>query len=57
MASPSLETPNASTPPVLGHNDILKSSGRFSKPTRIPGKNYKDEVVIRNSDSGKGMKV
>ncbi|XP_034937319.1 eukaryotic translation initiation factor 4E-binding protein Mextli isoform X2 [Chelonus insularis] len=42
------------TPPVLGIGEVLKNSGKFSKPTRIPGKNYcKDEVVIRNSDSGK----
>lgn len=43
------------TPPVLGIGDVIKNSGKFTKPTRIPGKNYcKDEVVIRNSDSGKG---
>ena len=30
-------------------------SGKFSRPTQPPGKSYfKDEVVIRNSDSGKG---
>merc|ERR1719342_200619 len=29
---------------------------RFSQPTKIQGKNYfKDEVVIRNADSGKVM--
>lgn len=40
--------------PLLGPGEIMKSSGKFSKPTRIPGKNYcKDEVVIRNADSGK----
>lgn len=44
------------TPPLLGPGEIIKPSGKFSKPTRIPGKNYcKDEVVIRNADSGKGM--
>lgn len=43
------------TPPVLGVGEVIKASGKFTKPTRIPGKNYcKDEVVIRNSDSGKG---
>ncbi|CAG5102374.1 Similar to mxt: Eukaryotic translation initiation factor 4E-binding protein Mextli (Drosophila melanogaster) [Cotesia congregata] len=43
------------TPPVLGVGEVIKTSGKFTKPTRIPGKNYcKDEVVIRNSDSGKG---
>lgn len=35
--------------------EILKNSGKFSKPTKIPGKNYsKDEIIIRNADSGKG---
>lgn len=39
----------------LGPNDIIRNSGKFSKPTKIPGKNYsKDEIVIRNADSGKG---
>lgn len=41
--------------PLLSPGEIMKSSGKFAKPTRIPGKNYcKDEVVIRNADSGKG---
>lgn len=44
--------------PLLGPGEIIKPSGKFSKPTRIPGKNYcKDEVVIRNADSGKGRKL
>ena len=35
--------------------DVLVPSGKFSRPTQPPGKSYfKDEVVIRNSDSGKG---
>jgi hypothetical protein len=35
---------------------VVAPSGRFLQPTRIPGKNYfKDEVVIRNADSGKVM--
>ena len=43
------------TVPVLNPGEVIKNSGKFTKPTRIPGKNYcKDEVVIRNSDSGKG---
>lgn len=43
------------SPPMLGPGEVLKPSGKFSKPTRIPGKKYcKDEVVIRNADSGKG---
>jgi hypothetical protein len=34
----------------------VKSSGKFMKPTKVPGKTFlKDEVVIRNSDSGKGL--
>jgi hypothetical protein len=46
---------SATSPPLLGPGEVIKNSGKFSKPTRIPGKNYcKDEVVIRNSDSGKG---
>lgn len=45
------------TAPLLAPGEIMKSSGKFAKPTRIPGKNYcKDEVVIRNADSGKGIK-
>lgn len=41
--------------PILGPGEVIKNSGKFVKPIRIPGKNYcKDEVVIRNSDSGKG---
>lgn len=35
--------------------EIVKNSGKFAKPTKIPGKNYsKDEIIIRNADSGKG---
>lgn len=45
------------TPTLLGPGEIIRNSGKFAKPTRIPGKNYcKDEVVIRNADSGKGKK-
>ncbi|XP_076270994.1 eukaryotic translation initiation factor mextil isoform X2 [Rhynchophorus ferrugineus] len=43
-----------SSPPILGPGEVIKPSGKFAKPTRIPGKKYcKDEVVIRNADSGK----
>ncbi|XP_066137824.1 eukaryotic translation initiation factor 4E-binding protein Mextli isoform X2 [Euwallacea fornicatus] len=43
-----------SSPPLLGPGEVIKPSGKFAKPTRIPGKKYcKDEVVIRNADSGK----
>lgn len=49
---------STSAPPLLGPGEILKQSGKFPKPTRIPGKNYcKDEVVIRNADSGKVMGI
>ncbi|KAL3282449.1 hypothetical protein HHI36_005635 [Cryptolaemus montrouzieri] len=44
----------SSSSPMLSPGEVLKSSGKFMKPTRIPGKKYcKDEVVIRNADSGK----
>ncbi|XP_060517722.1 eukaryotic translation initiation factor 4E-binding protein Mextli isoform X2 [Cylas formicarius] len=49
---PSLITVNST--PLLSPGEVLKPSGKFAKPTRIPGKKYcKDEVVIRNADSGK----
>ncbi len=36
--------------------EAMATSGRYSRPTQPPGKSYfKDEVVIRNADSGKGM--
>ncbi|KAK8728295.1 hypothetical protein OTU49_009215 [Cherax quadricarinatus] len=50
--------PHPPTPTLLGPGEIIRSSGKFAKPTRIPGKNYcKDEVVIRNADSGKVMGI
>ena len=55
-SSPSMSS-NASMilNPALAPGEIVKNSGKFAKPTKIPGKNYsKDEIVIRNSDSGKG---
>lgn len=46
-------TPNM--PNMLNPGELIRTSGKFGKPTKIPGKNYsKDEVVIRNADSGKG---
>lgn len=40
---------------LLAPGELIRTSGKFTKPTKIPGKNYsKDEVVIRNADSGKG---
>ncbi|XP_050501554.1 eukaryotic translation initiation factor 4E-binding protein Mextli isoform X1 [Diabrotica virgifera virgifera] len=48
----------SSPPPLLGPGEVIKPSGKFPKPTRIPGKKYcKDEVVIRNADSGKVMGI
>ncbi|CRK94185.1 CLUMA_CG007700, isoform A [Clunio marinus] len=39
---------------ALAPGEIVKNSGKFAKPTKIPGKNYsKDEIIIRNADSGK----
>lgn len=43
---------------LLNPGELLRTSGKFTKPTKIPGKNYsKDEVVIRNADSGKGLNL
>jgi hypothetical protein len=43
---------------ILAPGELVKNSGKFSKPTKIPGKNYsKDEIVIRNADSGKVMGI
>ena len=43
------------TIPSLNPGELIRASGKFPKPTKIPGKNYsKDEIVIRNADSGKG---
>ncbi|XP_017006799.2 eukaryotic translation initiation factor 4E-binding protein Mextli isoform X3 [Drosophila takahashii] len=39
---------------LLPPGEVIRNSGKFPKPTKIPGKTYcKDEVVIRNADSGK----
>lgn len=55
LSSPLLPMTSPTAAPILGPGEVIKNSGKFAKPTRIPGKNYcKDEVVIRNSDSGKG---
>lgn len=55
---PQTPTPQTPTPSLLGPGEIIRASGKFAKPTRIPGKNYcKDEVVIRNADSGKVMGI
>lgn len=55
--SPTLAAP-AEPPAMLAPGEVIKPSGKFPKPTKIPGKNYsKDEVVIRNADSGKVMGI
>ncbi|KAK9510016.1 hypothetical protein O3M35_004891 [Rhynocoris fuscipes] len=47
-------TPIVNNNNILAPGEIIKSSGKYSAPTKVPGKNYyKDEVVIRNADSGK----
>ncbi|KAL7044348.1 hypothetical protein ACKWTF_001885 [Chironomus riparius] len=52
-SSPSIGI-NAFAGQSLGPGEVVKNSGKFTKPTKIPGKNYsKDEIIIRNSDSGK----
>jgi len=51
-----LISPGLNNAPMLGPGEVVGTSGRFNQPTKIPGKNYfKDEVVIRNADSGKVM--
>lgn len=41
-------------PSALAPGEVLKSSGKYPKPTKVAAKNYfKDEIIIRNSDSGK----
>ncbi|XP_029834459.2 eukaryotic translation initiation factor 4E-binding protein Mextli isoform X1 [Ixodes scapularis] len=51
--------PASASPPLsLQPTEVLKSSGKFGKPAKIPGRNFlKDEIVIRNSDSGKVMGI
>ncbi|XP_046403837.1 eukaryotic translation initiation factor 4E-binding protein Mextli isoform X3 [Ischnura elegans] len=56
----SVSTISAASPTqtMLGQGEVVKSSGKYSNPTKIPNKNYfRDEVVIRNSDSGKVMGI
>lgn len=39
----------------LGPDEIIKSSGKYRDKPSKPSKNYcKEEIIIRNSDSGKG---
>lgn len=45
-----------STPPmqILLPGEVIRSSGKYTQAAKIVGKNFfKDEVVIRNADSGK----
>jgi hypothetical protein len=56
--SPSMGMGMMSMGQSLQPGEVVKNSGKFSKPTKIPGKNYsKDEIIIRNADSGKGELV
>ncbi|XP_037068762.1 eukaryotic translation initiation factor 4E-binding protein Mextli-like [Pollicipes pollicipes] len=53
LASP-VATEPPQLPPLLTPGEVIRGSGKYPKPTKIQGK-YKDEVVIRNCDSGKVM--
>ncbi|CAH1389024.1 unnamed protein product [Nezara viridula] len=58
FGEPSGEALSDNEQQYLGPGEVLKSSGKYGCPLKIPGKNYcKDEVVIRNSDSGKVMGI
>jgi len=49
---------NLPAPSVIAPGKFMISSGKYSGPTQPQGKSYfKDEVIIRNSDSGKVMGV
>jgi len=53
--------PPITPPPMLLPGEVIKSSGKYSSQgglAKIPGKNFfKEEVVIRNTDSGKVMGI
>uniref|UniRef100_A0A182LTU2 K Homology domain-containing protein n=1 Tax=Anopheles culicifacies TaxID=139723 RepID=A0A182LTU2_9DIPT len=57
LADPNLlgsSPPMGQAVPALAPGELIRTSGKFPKPTKIPGKTYcKDEIVIRNADSGK----
>ncbi|KAG8238735.1 hypothetical protein J437_LFUL018270, partial [Ladona fulva] len=60
VSTTSIGTANTNTPTqtILNQGEVVKPSGKYSNPTKIPNKNYyRDEVVIRNSDSGKVMGI
>ena len=48
--------PHQNVSSLIPSGEIMMSSGKYSGPTQPHGKSYfKDEVYIRNADSGKGM--
>ncbi|KAI1285234.1 hypothetical protein HDE_12002 [Halotydeus destructor] len=56
--SPSLASFRASSPTNLATAEFIRPSGKYNKPSKVPGKSFvKDEFVIRNSDSGKVMGI
>ncbi|XP_050072406.1 eukaryotic translation initiation factor 4E-binding protein Mextli [Anopheles maculipalpis] len=61
LADPNLlgsSPPMGQAVPALAPGELIRTSGKFPKPTKIPGKTYcKDEIVIRNADSGKVMGI
>ena len=47
--------PHQNVSSLIPSGEIMMSSGKYSGPTQPHGKSYfKDEVYIRNADSGKG---
>ena len=47
--------PHQNVSSIIPEDQILVTSGKYSGPTQPHGKSYfKDEVYIRNADSGKG---
>lgn len=56
--NPSTSPPGAGNSGIFPRGAVTKTSGKYSRPAKIPGKSqYRDEVVIRNADSGKIMGV
>lgn len=41
-------------PPLLSDTEVVRGSGRYPRPTQLNGR-FKDELVIRNVDSGKAV--
>ena len=47
--------PQKNVSSVIPSGEVMMSSGKYTGPTQPHGKSYfKDEVYIRNADSGKG---